>query len=88
METMIKNNLYEFGNIYNILSTSQHGFLTDRLTCKQLLECNYDWCRALEAGDKVDVVCENLRKAFDEIPHDKLIAKLESFGVCCKTEMD
>ena len=27
----------------------------------------------------------NLHKAFDVVPHDKLIAKLEAFGACCKT---
>ena len=85
METMIKYNLYEFGNKYNIFSTSQHGFLFDRSTCTQLLECNYDLCRALDAGDEVDVVFVDLRKAFDVVPHVKLIAKLEAFGVCCKT---
>ena len=29
-------------------------------------ECNYDWCRALNAGDKVDVMFVDHRKAFDE----------------------
>ena len=85
METMIKNNFYEFGNKYNIFSISQHGFLPGRSTCTQLLESNYNWCRALDAGDKVDVVFVDLRKASDVVPHDKLIAKLEVFDVCCKT---
>ena len=70
METMIKNNLYEFGNKYNIFSTSQHGFLPGRSTCVHLIECSYEWCRALDAGDKVDVVFVDFRKAFDVIPHD------------------
>ena len=85
METMIKNNLYEFGNKYNIFSTSQHDFLPGRSTCTHFFECNYDCCRALDAGDKVDVVLVDLRKAFDVVPHVKLIAKLEAFDICCKT---
>ena len=56
-----------------------------RSTCTQLFECNYNWRRAFDAGNKVDVVFVYLRKAFDVVPHDKLIAKLEAFGVCCKT---
>ena len=85
METIIKNNLYEFGFKYNIISTSQHYFLPGRSICTQLLECNYDWCRALDADDKVDVMFMDLQKAFNVVPHDKLIAKLEAFGICCKT---
>ena len=41
--------------------------------------------RALDSGDKVNVVLVDFRKAFDVMPHAKLIAKLEAFGVCCKT---
>ena len=44
-----------------------------------------DCCRALDAGDEVDVVFVDLRKAFDVVPHVKLIAKFEAFDICCKT---
>ena len=30
----------------------------------------YDWFRALDAGDKVDVVFVDLRKVCDVVPHN------------------
>ena len=68
----------------NIFSTSQHGLLPDRSTCAQLMKCNFNWCTVPDVGDKVEVVFVDLRKAFDVERHNKLIVKLEAFGICSK----
>ena len=37
----------------NILSPSQHGFLANRSTSSQLLECMHDWCTAVQSEKDV-----------------------------------
>jgi len=36
------------------------------------------WTEMLETGGRIDVVCMDLEKAFDKIPHRKLISKMYS----------
>ena len=47
----------------------------------QLIHVLDDWTSALELGHQVDVIYLDLQKAFDKVPHARLLSKLESYGV-------
>jgi len=40
-----------------------------------------DWTNALEDSYSVDVLYLNYRKAFDSVPHGRLIIKLRAYGI-------
>ena len=52
----IRHNVVKHAQKCNILSPSQHGFLANRSTSSQLLECLYDWCSADESGHVTNAV--------------------------------
>ena len=45
----------------------------------------YEWCSGLDVGDIFDVIFIDFRKAFDVVPHDKLVTKLSATGICEST---
>ena len=85
MERIVKDNLLHFALTNNIITNNQHSFIPQRSTCTQMLDCRYDWCKALDKGDKVDVVLIDFSKAFDVVPHSLLLHKFISLGVCSQT---
>ena len=68
----------------NLFSESQHSFLKGKSCVTQLLEYLEDITEAMDNGKGVDVIyldfC-NLLKAFDNIPHRRLLKKLEKYGI-------
>jgi hypothetical protein len=50
-----------------------------------LLESQYEWRAALDNNVVSDVILIDFSKAFDVVPHSKLINKLASLGVCHPT---
>jgi ribonucleases P/MRP protein subunit RPP40 len=46
-----------------------------------MLECMYDWSRALELGHFCDIIYIDFAKAFDTVCHKKLLIKLEAMGI-------
>ena len=72
MDHMLRNNL-----LYN----KQFGFIPGRSTTLQLLCVFDDWTKILDGGGQVDAIYLDFRKAFDSVPHRRLIAKLESYGI-------
>ena len=65
----------------NLFSNEQHGFLPKRNCVSQLLETLEIWCQLLEEGKCIDVIYTDFSKAFDSVPHIRLIKKLESYGI-------
>ena len=63
------------------MGDSQHGFRPGRSCNTQLLEVISDWVEAEELGLLVDVIYLTYRKAFDNVPFERLLSKLEAHGI-------
>lgn len=81
MESIIRDRLVEHLKESEKLTDAQHGFLAKRSCATQLLTCLEDWTRHLEEGNPVDVAYLDFRKAFDSVPHRRLLRKLYDLGI-------
>ena len=57
-----------------LLSSCQHGFVPKRSCATNLLHTLEKWTTALDTGRPVDAVYLDFAKAFDSVPHQRLIA--------------
>ena len=78
-EKVLKKQLEEF--FENKLSPILCGFRKGHSTQHALLRLLQNCQKALDKGEKVGMVLMDLSKAYDCIPHDLLIAKLNSYGL-------
>ena len=68
-------------DLHKILTKFQHGFRSG-LSCEtQLLETTNNFLSSLDARERVDVAILDFSKAFDTVPHRRLLAKLKHFGI-------
>jgi hypothetical protein len=64
-----------------LFSNKQYGFIEGRSTALQLLEVIDKWSEALDEGLDIDCICADFQKAFDKVPHKRLIKKIENYGI-------
>jgi hypothetical protein len=64
-----------------VLSDDQFGFTKGRSCVTQLLVTINDWMSSLDNGVPVDAVYLDLQKAFDTVPHLRLLQKLRGYGI-------
>ena len=81
LESLIRDELLQHLGDSELLSYSQHGFRPKRSCNTQLVEVLDDWSKALESHCSIDVVYLDFKKAFDSVPHQRLIYKLRCYGV-------
>ena len=80
-ETFIKNALNSHLLHNNILSDVQFGFVSGRNTITQLLTTINDWMHDLDNDSSIDAAYMDFRKAFDTVPHQRLLKKLQAYNI-------
>lgn len=81
MERIIKTHVEEYLKENNIITGSQHGFRKGRSCLSNLLISQDSIIKMLDEGSAVDVIYLDLQKAFDKVPHDKLMKKVRATGI-------
>ena len=71
----------EHMRVNNIFSKQQFGFIKGRSTVLQLLNVMDSWTMALDNGFSIDSIYLDFMKAFDTVPHKRLIYKLRMNGI-------
>nr|VZI33871.1 unnamed protein product [Spirometra erinaceieuropaei] len=81
MEKIIKKALMEFLEQHNLLSDAQHDFRSGRSCLTNLLFTLERWTKARDEGNVVHAIYIDLKKAFDSVPHQRLLYKLHNAGI-------
>ena len=81
MESLVRDTVVYHLMKNNLLADEQHGFVPERNCITQLLECMEEWTEMVEKGNAFDVIYTDFSKAFDSVPHERLLAKLRNIGI-------
>jgi len=81
MEHIIHSQVMQHLDQHNILTDQQHGFRKKRSCKSQLIVTLHDLASGLDAGDQIGAVLLDFSKAFDKVPHKRLIYKLNHYGI-------
>ena len=81
LESIIRDKVMEHFTINKLFTNRQFGFLKGRSTVTQLLQILDDWTETLESGGRIDVIYTDFEKAFDKVPHRRLLSKLKSYKI-------
>ena len=65
----------------SLSNKSQHGFMKTRSCMTQLLETLEEWTDLLDKKFSIDVIYLDFQKAFDTIPHQRLLSKVHAYGI-------
>ena len=81
MEKLIRDHIIDHMKRNKLFSKFQYGFLAGRSVTLQLLYAMDKWTEALDNGEEIDCIYTDFMKAFDKVPHKRLIAKMVSYGI-------
>ena len=81
LERLIRDILVKHMEENNLFSKAQHGFMTGRSCSTQLLELMEELTETLDSNGDVDIIYLDFKKAFDKVPHKRLLKKLWGYGI-------
>ena len=84
MESIIRDNMLLHLVKYALIKQSQHGFMSHKSCQTNLIEYLDTLTKLVDEGYCVDVIYLDFAKAFDKVPHRRLLLKLEAHGVSGK----
>ena len=86
MEKIVRKSVMAHLQENNIVTSEQHGFISGRSCMTQLLEAMDTWTEALDEHGSVDIIYTDFQKAFDSVPHGRLMEKVSACGIKGKTQ--
>ena len=81
LESIIRDHMMDFLIKHKLINPSQHGFLKAKSCLTNLLCFLEEIPKWVDDGSPVDVIYFDFQKAFDKVPHQRLIRKLKSHGM-------
>ena len=81
LEGIIRDSIVKHMKKNNLFSSKQFGFIAGRSTILQLLHVMNIWTEIMDQGGCLDVVYCDFMKAFDKVPHKRLLYKTEKYGI-------
>ena len=80
-ESLLKHRIVEYLTDNRILLDTQHGFRSGRSCLTNLLEFFEKVTSEVDNGKPIDMVYFDFSKAFDKVPHERLLKKIEAHGI-------
>ena len=81
MAKMIRNSVVDHLEKQGLTNKDQHGFGRGRSCCTQLLEVMGIWTKWFDLGLPWDTIYTDFSKAFDSVPHHRLLKKVQTYGI-------
>jgi len=81
LEHIINHHIMSHLDRHSILHEAQHGFQKGRSCESQLILTIQDLAKGLDDGSQIDAILLDFGKAFDKVPHQRLLCKLNHYGV-------
>ena len=75
LEKIIRDHIITHMKRNKLFSKKQYGFLSGRSVDLQLLYVLERWTEALDNGNEIDCIYTDFMKAFDTVPHGRLVEK-------------
>ena len=85
LEHIVHSNIMKNFDRYSILTDKQHGFRSKHSTESQLILTTHDLAHSLNSKSQVDMIIMDFSKAFDVVPHNRLLNKLNRYGIHSRT---
>ena len=81
LDRLIKDHMVDFLVKHKLLNSSQHGFLKARSCLTNMLCFLEEITKWIDVGSPVDIIYLDFQKAFDKLPHQRLLLKLKAHGI-------
>jgi hypothetical protein len=81
LEHIIHSHVMKHLEQHAILTDVQHGFRAKRSTVTQLILAIHDMAKAIQDNKSIHAAVLDFSKAFDKVPHKRLIIKLQYYGI-------
>ncbi len=81
LESIIAKHIRKHLDRYGLINESQHGFTKGRSCLTNLLSFYSEVYKAVDNGKAYDIIYLDFSKAFDRVPHERLIRKVEAHGI-------